>query len=156
MAQLGRLDCAALFILGLDCLLRTAEVLQVLPGHVTLTSTARGVLLLLLMKSGQRRGESELVTIEDDLVVTILRHAFWGKAPAQPLLTTSAHDFRVVWKQALHMIHMDPEVFKPYSLRRGGATHHYMHVGRISDRSIGAGGTPTLRAASTSSRAKGS
>ena len=130
MAQLGRLDCAALFILGLDCLLRTAEVLQVLPGHVTLTSTARGVLLLLLMKSGQR--------------------------PAQPLLTTSPHDFRAVWKQALHMIHMDPEVFKPYSLWRGGATHHCMHVGRISDRSIEAGGTPTLRAASTSSRANGS
>ncbi len=33
----------------------------------------------------------------------------------------------------MHMIHMDPEAFKPYSLRRGGATHHYVHVGRISD-----------------------
>ncbi len=133
MIHLGRLDAAATLALCFHGFLRTGEMLQVCAGHVAFSSgTRRGVLLLPLTKSGQRAGAPESVRLDDALVGGLLSLALAGLQPHETLLRGSPREFRILWSQALVLCGIDPSLYKPYSIRRGGATQHFLEFNDLA------------------------
>ena len=114
--EMNRLDVAGLIILAFHALLRTSEMLQVCPCHVTWNAKARGVLYLPLTKSGQRAGTAESVTLLDPFLHNIFKAACSGRSPLTPVLQGNDYDFRKTWTAALLRVGIDPGVYKPYCL----------------------------------------
>ena len=131
--EMNRLDVAGLIIMAFHALLRTSEMIQICPGHVMWTGQARGVLFLPLTKSGQRAGTTESVTLLDPFVRNVFMASCSGRDPLQPVLKGNDFDFRKTWAAALLRVGLDPGLYKPYSLRRGGASHHYMEGMSITE-----------------------
>ena len=130
--NLGRPDGAALILLSFHCFLRTAELLGVCRHHVTWTrARRRGVLLLPLTKSGQRHGCAENVTFDDELVGEWLHDVLTSRGMFDAVWTGSSQSFRKLWKHCLGLCGL-PAIYQPYSLRRGGATHHFLEHSNLT------------------------
>jgi len=107
---------------GFHCLLRSGEAFDVHAKDICLDpSASHGVLYLGLTKSGQRRGAAEAVTIDCCLVARLL--AVW-KTTSLPgdRLVPSPGKFRKIFNDMLAGLGIKDVGYKPYSLRRGGAS----------------------------------
>ena len=124
--SLGRIDITALLLLGFHCLLRTAELLGVAWSHVALGSNFTGALALPWTKVGQQRGAQEAITIDQPMVGYWLHQAALIVGPTAPVLQTSSHEFRSFLAKGLTTLGLDGLGFKPYSLRRGGASYEFL------------------------------
>ena len=145
------------FYLASSVFRRISEMLGVCAGHVTWSRSPRtGVVALPLTKTSQRTGAPEQVTFDDGLVGSIVAFALRGRARGGRLFQGTANDFRRLWRVHLVRLGLDPSVFLPYSLQRGGATQRYVEFGQLTTSSIAAAGIRTRPAASTSSRASAS
>ena len=124
------------------CLLRTGELLALQARDViTNVTSSTAVLHLGLTKTGQRNPHAGTVSIQD---VTLARKLSRWKQSVDPdthLIPLSATKFRSIFKAALAATHLERFKFKPYSLRRGGATDLWLtsrnyslvaHTGRWS------------------------
>ena len=69
-----------------------------------------------------------------------------NKLPGDLILSTSNAEFRLFFKQLCDTLQLQEWNFKPYSLRRGGATHHFRSQGQLS-RTIVRGRWNSARAA---------
>ena len=109
-------------LLGFYGMLRTGELLNVRRKDLLSQPGGRTILLNLGMtKGGKRAGAAESVVIGHDVVVGPLLQ--WMKiAPAQQLLTPPPGKWRAMFNEALVALKIDSHAFRPYSLRRGGAT----------------------------------
>ena len=60
--------------------------------------------------------------------------AAWGasKAPGDLLISKGQHHFRKVFGEVLCSLDLQDWGFKPYSLRRGGATYHFRIFNSLS------------------------
>ena len=123
-------EAATCVLLGYHCLLRTGEMLK-LEAQDLSCSDSTVHLLLRETKVGQRLGESELVSVDDPLLIVLCRILAEGMATGSLLLCCSPERFRTMWRRALSSLRY-PERFKPYGLRRGGATAHFQHHGSFS------------------------
>ena len=72
-----------------------------------------------------------MVTITDPLVSRCLTEAAAQLQPQQLLLQRSNESFRMFFREALSILQLQPDLFRPYSIRRGGATHFYMTTGSL-------------------------
>ena len=129
------------------CLLRTGELLALQAKDIVIPpKSASAVLYLGLTKTGQRNPHAGTVTFTDLALAHRLR---WWKstvAPHTPLVPWPPAKFRAKFKAALQEAGLASFLFKPYSLRRGGATdlwlttHNYSlvsHTGRwASERTL--------------------
>jgi hypothetical protein len=79
------------------------------------------ILSLGLTKSGKRAGAAESVTIHVQDVVHRLYHWKKSNTPQTPLVPSS-HRWRDLFKRCLSELKLEEFQFRPYSLRRGGAT----------------------------------
>ena len=136
-----RPDFVAITLLAFHCALRIGEAMACKSAHLMFNSAGSGVVALPLTKSGRRKGAQEQVTIDDAVV------AFWvssraAAVPNGPLTTASVASWRRWFAKALRELGLEGWGFKPYSLRRGGATHDFlqhqdfrrtMHRGRWQD-----------------------
>ena len=96
-------------------------------NHVTWSRPgSRGVLALPLTKSGQRSGTPESVTIYDPLVAVLFFFYSQELLPGAKLWHGSPQDFRDEVRRHLGRVFVDGNLIKPYCLRRGGATAHYI------------------------------
>ena len=133
--------------LAFRCLLRTGELLALKAKDIVIPpKSASAVLYLGLTKTGQRNPHAGTVTFTDLPLAHRLR--LWkGAVPSHtPLVPWSAPKFRSKFKAALQEAGLASYLFKPYSLRRGGATdlwlttHNYSlvsHTGRwASERTL--------------------
>eukprot|EP00435_Cladocopium_sp_Y103_P047692 s849_g14.t1 len=104
----------------------TGELLAVKARHVTI-SKAKGpaVISLGLTKAGKRQGA---IHSED-----VCRRLHQWKLTASPdkLLAGSPHSWRKRLSEILTAVHLDQSDFRPYSLRRGGATYYFQVHGRF-------------------------
>ena len=103
-------------------LLRTGELHDVTSTALTMSSAKSvAVLSLGLTKSGKRMGASESVSLH---VAELLRRLWQWKTSALPVnkLVVSPHQWRLLFNQCLETLEIDRFGFRPYSLRRGGAT----------------------------------
>lgn len=121
----GRVELAAAVLLGFHCALRTSELMAAQPRHILFTAANVGVLALPLTKSGQRRGAQEQVSIDDPLVGLWLQRSFRQRRGT--IAGCSGPSFRKQFGSALRALSLQAFGFQPYSLRRGGATHDFLH-----------------------------
>ena len=65
-----------------------------------------------------------MVTIDEPAIGARIRAASQGLSPWDTLLGTTALEFRKFFNDALKVLKLEAFNLRPYSLRRGGATHH--------------------------------
>ena len=122
----GRNDLAALLVLGFAGFLRTTEMITLRRWQVAIDeASARIIIILPITKSGLRFHTQESVVIDDGTVVRLLSYLLRHLAPEQAILSTSATDFREKFEQLTVALECQQFRFKPYSLRRGGATSYF-------------------------------
>ena len=112
-------------------LLRTGELLGVQAHQVSMTSPSHpAVLSLGMTKSGKRQGAAESITISD---VTTLQWLWWWKTSAgkYAFLTDKPHKWRAMFSECLLALKLSSWEFRPYSLRRGGATSLFVKSGSL-------------------------
>ena len=107
-------------------LLRTGELLTVRARDVYLTAPKGPVLGL--TKSGARQGAAESVTIHES---SVLPGLYRWKCQAKPtdFLTVKPHAWRRLFNQAIEGLKLQDYAYRPYSLRRGGATFFFQRHG---------------------------
>ena len=116
---------AALFLVGFFGLLRTGELLALRPCDI-LVSKYRVIISLLHTKTGQRKGMTEVVQVDDMFTVEVLRTIVKDRTAAQcpeaPLWRWNGSAFRNRFAFYCEKFFLQSYHFRPYSLRRGGAT----------------------------------
>ena len=124
----GRPDYCALLLLGFHGFLRPAELLTVGRGTVDLpaSSASSAVVSLPWTKIGQQRGAKETLVVDDSLVLFWLQRLLNDRVDDGTILVGSPYSFRKFMSDAIVELGLSGCGLKPYSLRRGGATYHYM------------------------------
>ena len=125
----GRPLFALSLLLGFYGLLWTGEILGLNKKHLAIASRNTAVLVSLgLTKGGKREGAAESVKI---VVEDIIRRTQqWLNAAASPLnLTEAPHMWRKMFSDTLDSLGFSELHFRPYSLRRGGATFQFRQEG---------------------------
>ena len=103
-------------------MLRTGEILGIVSSHIECGPRATQALINLgLTKGGKRHGAAESVVLGFEPAVRVLQT--WKKAcsPATHL-TLSPAKWRALFNKCLEDLSIQDLGFRPYSLRRGGAT----------------------------------
>ena len=118
--------CAA----GFHCMLRTIEICTVTPSCICVAADASGVIALPWTKMGQQKGTQEMVTFSEPLVGRLLMKAAAVTPAASPLIA-SVPAFRADFAAACNELGVADLQFKPYSLRRGGASYDFIAYGDI-------------------------
>ena len=122
----GRNDIALLLIIGFSGFLRTTELVTLRRWQVQVSLDRTAVVIVLpLSKSGLRRHIEETVVIDDAGVARFVEHLIQCLQPGDALLQGSVANFRIVYDALLDGLGVRHVGFRPYSLRRGGATHYY-------------------------------
>ena len=128
------LEFGALLLLGFFALLRTGELLQVRPKDLLLGTTS-GIVSLFQTKTGQRDNVAEMVAFEDDMTLEFLRavklHCSSPERINVPIWCHSAQAFRNKFKHYMKRFDLHSHQFRPYSLRRGGATWLFQSTGSM-------------------------
>ena len=118
-----------LLLFGFDCFLRTGELLSLTLADVVIGDDNLGILKLAHTKSGQRHAAFEASTLTDPACGRLFR-AFRRELPAGThpdnyiFAPKSAHFYKL-FSAGLRWLGLDGYGFKPYSLRRGGATAYF-------------------------------
>ena len=109
-------------LLGFYGMLRTGELLGLKGRHIQLGAEEQKLLISLgFTKAGKRVGAAESTVIGHNIPVHFA--LCWKKlAAATTSLTPSPAKWRGLFNQALEALQLSEFRFRPYSLRRGGAT----------------------------------
>ena len=122
----NELVMGGLLLLGFHALLRTGELLQVRPVDFILGET-HGLVSLPSSKSGVRNNAQESVSLHDTCTLEAVRAMVDLQTERQlacvPCWVHSGTAFRNLFRKILGELHVEDMGFRPYSLRRGGATH---------------------------------
>lgn len=122
----GNLEMCCILLLSFHCLLRTGEALNLTTADFVL-GTSSGLVSLKGTKSGKRNQADEVVSITDVAVLDAIRALLdFRKATnleALPLWSSSGTKFRQRFRKLCQLFALEEFSFRPYSLRRGGATH---------------------------------
>ena len=131
-------DFALSLVVGFYGLLRTGELLGIQAWQVNITGASTpAVISLGLTKSGKRQGAAESITLTER---SVLRWLWLWKQSAKPhdYLTAKPHAWRAMFSECLDCLKLTQWHFRPYSLRRGGATFLFTKCGSL-DRVLLAG-----------------
>ena len=120
-----QLAMGTLLMLGYFGLLRTGELVNLRVGDLR-ASASEVIVYIAAPKSGSRRGQGEHVVIREMTVVhfvtTFSQFAKDRKAAVWP---SSSQKFRDEFSRLISFFRLDSYGYRPYSLRRGGATRLY-------------------------------
>ena len=118
---------AAAYLVAFEAFLRTGEVLCIRAQDVVLDRSGgnTAVLHLGFTKSGQRRGEPESVVVREPRAVLALAMAVEGMQPGDYLIDVTPPVFRARFAEDVRALGLSSEEYRPYSFRRGGATHRF-------------------------------
>ena len=112
-----------IFLLSFDIYLRPSEALGLRAMDFTFEKGCRSMVLNLgYTKAGQRRGQKEVVTCRNPDLCVLAKLLLKGMAPGEYVYLKKAYSYRHEFYQVLKDIGLEGLHFKPYSLRRGGAT----------------------------------
>ena len=127
-------DFAAMILLGFFALLRTGECLQVTARDL-LIGEKSAVVSLSNTKTSLRHAAKEMVSFEDPIALGILREVCYQEKQAHldrvPIWTKSAQAFRNDFAHHCRRFDLLRHKFRPYSLRRGGATFLFQTAGSM-------------------------
>ena len=117
---------AVILWLAFDCFLRTVEFSNVTKSDLVLDlPRGRGVLRLRVGKTVSRLGADEGLIIENRSLIQMLAVVTRPLAAGDRILPFSDSLMRRNFAETCRHFELDPDDFKPYSLRRGGATAYY-------------------------------
>ena len=132
--QHDNLVFASLLLLGFFGLLRTGELLQ-LRSRDILVGDQQVLLSLKDTKTGLRNAAQETVALDDPLALEMLRALKAIKSSQGldnvPIWTKSHQSFRNEFAFHCKKFRLQEFNFRPYSLRRGGATHIFQESGSM-------------------------
>ena len=118
-----------LLVLGFSGFLRTSELLLLQRKEVILPSDGRPqeAVLLLSNTKGTKKNLLPLdkVVLQEKLAIQALSELCHGLQPGDTLAQQSPHQFRGLFRDLLHALHLQDYGYMPYSLRRGGVTSAY-------------------------------
>lgn len=128
-------EIAGAFVVALafHTYLRTGEALSLLFSDLQVND-ATGVVTIRGGKSGLRNNMDEAIAIYDKRVLQLARLAKLlphAQLPRAKIWNSSASSFRKLFAQCITCFGLQKLELKPYSLRRGGATHDYMKKGTL-------------------------
>ena len=133
-------------LVGFYGLLRTGELLALQAWQIHMVSANQpAVINLGLTKAGKRQGAAESITLSEKHVL----HHLWEwkrRVPGHTFLTLKPHAWRNLFSECVRKLKLAAWEFRPYSLRRGGATHLFVKGGSL-DRVILAGRWTALKTA---------
>ena len=133
-------------LVGFHGLLRTGEILGITAAHVSVSKPkGPAVISLGLTKAGKRQGASESVTLHGEDICRRL-HQWVHTARNHDSLAGPSHIWRQKFNVTLEALSLHKWDFRPYSLRRGGATHQFKMHGAF-DRLMSHGRWQSLRTA---------
>ena len=119
------LEFGALILLGFFALLRTGELLNVRAADL-LFGPKDAIVSLQDTKSGKRNNVAEMVSFNDPWTLDFLRAVVAIKRKQGmenvPIWNRSPQAFRNLFRQYCWRFDLERRNFRPYSLRRGGAT----------------------------------
>ena len=116
-------------LLGFYGMMRTGEIIGLCRHQVEVSSNhGPAVLSLGMTKGGKRQGAAESITVSVHEVVRRLRQ--W-KSTRISYLVPSAHMWRSKFSEYLQALGLAQFDFRPYSLRRGGATFWFTRHGSL-------------------------
>lgn len=121
-------ELAVMLLLGFECLLRTGELMALYPEDLLLGATT-GLCTLRNTKTSKRDSAQEVISINDSVTLELCKQFLklrkeWN-TPTMPLWSASPGAFRRRFAQLCCIFGLEPQGFRPYSLRRGGATHTF-------------------------------
>ena len=135
----GELMFAALLLVGFYLFLRTGELMLLRQQDIIFNGSGKSCVLNLgFTKSGKRRGLPEQVTLRIPWLIAFLRLVVSDLQPGDYLWGGKPSTFRKRFYEAVDEEGARELGFRPYSLRRGGATaafqqgHSYDAVAEIS------------------------
>ena len=109
-------------LLGYYAMLRTGELLGLKASHLLCDPKQSNVVVSLgLTKGGKRQGAAESCVVGYDMVVKFLKQWKLLASPTMSFSPTPAR-WRALFNESLEALHLQDFLFRPYSLRRGGAT----------------------------------
>lgn len=112
-------------LIGFYSMLRTGELLKLRAADILCSGRQRQALISLgLTKSGRRQGAAESVVLGYELAVKFTE-AWKSCASAATALTPPPAKWRHLFSEALKALNLTKFEFRPYSLRRGGATFFF-------------------------------
>ena len=121
-------------VLGFFGLLRTGELLALRPCDILLGQD-RVILSLFDTKTGKRDNVAEMVSFQDsfsaELLSTMVQLRQQQRTLKVPIWMYSAQSFRNSSRRHLSRFDLVKHEFRPYSLRRGGATHLFQSTGSM-------------------------
>lgn len=116
-------------LVGFFGLLRTGELFDVDASSIYMTGPSQGAVISLgLTKGAKRTGAAESVTL---YVKEVLKKLWQWKQVArqhEPLVPSSSR-WRKLFSRCIDELHLSSFGFRPYSLRRGGATFWFHRHG---------------------------
>lgn len=111
-------------LVGFYGMLRTGEILNIRSTHIQANSAGSKVYLSLgLTKGGKRAGAAESVILGYDQVIKPLLR--WSNSRGATNLCGSPASWRARFAEGLSALGLQAFGFRPYSLRRGGATYWF-------------------------------
>ena len=120
-----RLDLGLLLGLGFDCFLRTSEMLGLLSQHLVV-HRFQDALNVVIPSSKTSQGQAQVLVVTDPVLIS-LAVQFQAQHPKSRLLWKgSSAEFRSYFNLILRELGFPDTSYYPYSLRRGGATHHFL------------------------------
>lgn len=128
------LEFACMILLGFYALLRTGEMLKVTPNDLIIGQNS-AIVTLIDTKTGKRNAAQEVVAFEHPVALEILRALIEIRKEQYlqhlPLWSKSAQAFRNQFSHHCSRFDLSGHLFRPYSLRRGGATHMFQQCGSM-------------------------
>eukprot|EP00438_Fugacium_kawagutii_P018349 Skav224070 [mRNA] locus=scaffold432:52613:53713:+ [translate_table: standard] len=138
-------DMALTLLLGFHGLLRTGELLSLTKKDIAISKPkGPAVISLGLTKAGKRQGAAESITVH---VEDVCRRLYqWVHTSRRLSLAGPPHKWRSSFSHILTALGFRDWDFRPYSLRRGGATDSFRAHGNL-DRLLLAGRWQSARTA---------
>jgi integrase len=128
-ASRGEFGAMFLVLAGFDSFLRTREMLSLCWSDVSIDDRGRGAISLAHTKVGQRNAAFEAAVILDPVVGASFRRAASevprGTSRDFYIFPGTEARFYALFSEALVALGLSEYGFRPYSLRRGGATAFY-------------------------------
>ena len=125
-------EAATVVLLGFKGLLRTGEFLRLRKRdiHINLQENV-AVLNLGLTKEGLRLGSKAATMLKCSTTVPLLAATLLHRADDAKVFTAGTPRFRRIFSESCAALQLTDCNFKPYSLRRGGATHLFEECGSL-------------------------
>ena len=130
----GNVQMATCLVLGFHALLRTGELLSLRAADILLGADA-AIVRLRSTKTSARFAADDAVSLTDGIVLELVRHLCLlrqeDRCEQLPLWNGTAQSFRVRFQKLCEIYGLSQHGFRPYSLRRGGATALFQNSGSM-------------------------